>query len=221
MIDDSKYIFRDATIADIDFLVETVIQSEKSSANKCGMANLFGMSEVDFRHYLRKMFEEEIDGCELSVSSFIIVEYEGQAVATLGGFLEGGGEDQMPSSILKSNLLQYIMPASAMQIASENIQIAKELSIERQQGTYQFEYTYVLREHQGQMLMHFLIEKHFEKAEKLGVKKIQAHVFEGNKGVILIEQMMGFKIIKKIKAQNPRVLEFYPFDTLLLLEKEI
>ena len=109
-IDASKYIIRPAVLGDIDFLVETVIQAEKSSSGMCGMANYFEITEDELRNYIKLAFEEEVDGCELSVSSFLVVEYEGKVVAAMGGWLEGDNEDNMPSSLLKSNLLMYVIP---------------------------------------------------------------------------------------------------------------
>jgi GNAT superfamily N-acetyltransferase len=223
MIDGNKYIFRPATTSDIDFLVETVIQAEKSFTGACGLANYFGISEDELRGYLFQMFEEEIDGCEFSVTSFIVVEYEGQVVAAMGGWLEGDNEDEMPSSILKSNLIQYVMPIEAVLKAKENIPIIKELSIKRQESTYQLEYSYVLPEHQGQMLIQCLMKEHIKRAKSIGphVKTIQAHAFEGNKVIVLINKMMGFKMTGRVIATNPRILEFFPYDTMVLFEKEL
>ena len=110
MIDPNKYIIRSATVNDVDFLVETVIQAEKSSTGNCGLANYFDVTVAEIRDYLTKMFEEEVDGCEFSMSSFIVIEYEGEVVAAMGGWLEGDNEDEMPSALLKSNLLRIIMP---------------------------------------------------------------------------------------------------------------
>lgn len=223
MIDSGKYIFRPATVKDIPFLVETVIQAEKSNTGACGMANHFGISEEELKGYLTQIFEEEVDGCELSVSSFFVAEYEGRVVAAAGGWLEGDNEDGQPSAILKSNLIQYVMPKEVLLKARENVQIAKELSIEREQGTYQREFSYVMPEHQGQMLNQTIGEMHLERARSYvpPVKKIQAHVFSNNKVVVLSHKISGYRISKKVVSSNPRVLEFYPCDTMLLFEKEL
>lgn len=223
MIDADKYIIRHATVNDIDFLTETVIQAEKSSTGNCGLANYFGVTEAEMREYLKKMFEEEVDGCEFSVSSFMVVEYEGKVVAAMGGWLEGGNEDEMPSALLKSNLLMYIMPKETILKSQENVSITKDLSIEREWGTYQGEYSFVLPEHQGQFLLNDLIDAHVSRAKSYGskVKKMQAHVFESNKVVVLINKMMGFKIVQSFTSDNPRIREFFPYNTILLMEKEI
>ncbi len=223
MIDPSKYIIRPAAAKDIDFLVETVIQAEKSSTGVCGLANYFDVTESEMRDYLSQIFEEEVNGCELSLSSFIVVDYDGKAVAAMGGWLEGDNEDEMPSALLKSNILMYVLPKDKILKSQENIEITKELSIEREWGTYQGEYSYVLPEHQGQFLIQDLMEAHIARAKSLGpkVKKMQVHVFESNKIIILINKMMGFKTKNSFTSQHPRVKDFFPNNTLLLMERII
>lgn len=223
MIDPNKYIIRPATANDIDFLVETVIQAEKSSTGNCGLANYFDVTEEEMRDYLTKMFEEEVDGCEFSLSSFIVIEYEGKVVAAMGGWLEGDNEDEMPSSLLKSNLLMYVMPKEKIIKSQENAAITKELSIEREWRTYQLEYSYVIPEHQGQFLVQDLMTAHINKANNYNgeVKKMQAHAFEHNKVILLINKMMGFKITNRYMSDNPRIPEFYPYNVMVLLEKTL
>ena len=86
------------------------------------MAKLFELSEEQFRGYIAQMLEEEIDGCDFSISSFIIAEYEGKPVATFGGWIEGVNEDEMPSSLLKSNLIGYTIPLENIKKAQEKSQ---------------------------------------------------------------------------------------------------
>ncbi len=223
MIDANEYIIRPATINDIGFLVETVVQAEKSSTGNCGLANYFDVSESELRDYLTQIFNEEVDGCEFSVSSFIVIEYQEKVVAAMGGWLEGDNEDEMPSALLKSNLLMYVMPKEKILKSQENVIITKDLSIEREWGTYQGEYSYILPEHQGQFLMQDLLSAHVERAKGYGdkVKKMQVHVFEHNKVVLLNNKIMGFKATKRFTSDNPRILEFYPYNTIVLMEKEI
>ena len=72
MYNPDKLIIRPATLDDVEFIATTIIEAEKSSTDKIGPANYFGISESDYRNYLIQMLEEEIDGCELSISSFLI-----------------------------------------------------------------------------------------------------------------------------------------------------
>ena len=222
-IDANKYIIRPATLDDIDFLTETVLQAEKSSSGICGMAKYFEITEEELRGYIKQAFEEEVDGCELSVSSFIVVEYEGDVVAAMGGWIEGDNEGNMPSSLLKSNLLMYVMPRDKVLKSQKNAEVIKDLNVEKEMGAYQFEYSYVVPEHQGQFLIQDLIEAHLSRAksQSVQVKKAQAHAFEANKVILLINKMLGFKNAKRFVSNHPRILEFYPYNTIILFEKEL
>ena len=110
MFNPERLIIRPATLEDIDFVVTAIIESEKSSTDKIGPANYFEITEADYRRYLIQMLEEEIDGCEISISSFVVAEYEGEILAATGGWLEGDNEDGLPSSMIKSNLFAYFLP---------------------------------------------------------------------------------------------------------------
>lgn len=223
MLDGNKYIFRAATIDDVDFLAETVIQAEKSSTGMCGLANYFSVPENKMKSYIKQMFEEEVMGCELSISSFIVVEYDGKVIAAMGGWLEGDNEDGLPSSILKSNLLMYVIPKDLVLGAQKNADIVKDLTVEKEMGAYQLEYSYVVPEHRGQFLIQDLTEAHIARAKSHGsqVKKIQGHAFEANKVILMTNKLMGFKIVKRFVSNHPRILEFYPYNTIVLVEKYI
>lgn len=43
--DERKLVVREATLDDVDFIVTTIIEAEKSSINKIGSANYFEITE--------------------------------------------------------------------------------------------------------------------------------------------------------------------------------
>lgn len=221
MIDDSKYIIRKATLDDVDFLVTTIIEAEKSSTNNLGLANYFEVTEEELRQYLKDILEEEIDGCELSVSSFIVAEYEGQVVSTRGGWLEGHNEDEQPSAVLKSNLIQFHFPMEKVLNAQKKWEIVKDIQVEREWGTYQWEYSYTVPEHRGHHLVPRINEMHIQQAKELGAKKIQGHVFANNIKSIKAYERSGFEVVKRYTSSHPLTKDYYPDDTILLLEKEL
>ena len=221
MVDDSKYIIRKATLDDVDFLITTIIEAEKSSTNNIGLANYFEVTEEELRQYLKDILEEEVEGCELSVSSFIVAEYEGKVVSAKGGWLEGHNEDEQPSSVLKSNLIQYHLPMEKVLNAQNKWEIVKDIQIEREWGTYQWEYSYTVPEHRGHHLVPRINEMHILQAKNLGAKKIQGHVFAHNDKILKVYERGGFKVVKQYTSNHPLTKEYYPSNTILLLEKEL
>ncbi len=221
MIDENKLIIRPATLDDVEFLATVIIEAEKSSTAKNGTANYFELSENDYRKYLIEMLEEDINGCELSISSFVVAEYDGEVVGAMGGWKEGENEDCLSSAILKANLFQYIVPRENLMKGSEKNAIIKDLQIEREEGAYQFEFSYVKPEFRGCGIKQKLNAFHINQAIEKGAAKIQTHVYQSNEKSIKANMKSGFTIAKIFRSDNPRIKEFYPDNAMVLMEKEL
>lgn len=222
MIDDNKYIIRKATLDDVDFVVTVIVEAEKSMTNNLGLANFFDMTEDEIKKCLRSILEEEVDGCEFSLSSFFVAEYEGECVSALGGWLEGYYDD-MPSAIIKSNLVGYVFPKEKVLQTRGKSEIVKALQIEREMGTYQLEYSYTRDDHRGHRLIQRLMMAHLSYAKEISptVKKAQLHVFENNATIIKVHERSGYHIAKRFVSDNPLALQYYPYNVELLMEKDL
>lgn len=221
MFNPEKLIIRPATLDDVEFIATTIIEAEKSSTDKIGPANYFEVTEDDYRKYLIQMLEEEIDGCEISISSFVVAEYEGEIVAARGGWLEGDNEDHASSSMLKSNLFAYILPKENLMKGQCKYDIVKDIMIEREMGTYQLENSYTKVEFRGLHIMGLLDAYHIDIAIKKGVKKIQAHVSKENEKSLRACERSGFHVVRYYTSHHPQVKEYYPDDTMVLLERDL
>ena len=221
MIDDSKYIIRRATFDDIDFITKVIIEAEKSMTNNFGLANFFEMGEDEIEGYIKQILEEEVDGCEFSLSSFFVAEYEGETVSALGGWLEGYF-DEMPSEILKSNLVGFVFPKDKVLKTASKADIVRALQIPREMGTYQLEYSYTRDDHRGHRLIQRMMMAHLAYAKEIkpDIKKAQLHVFENNPTIIKVHERSGFHIAKRFVSDNPKALEYYPYNVELLMERD-
>lgn len=219
---DQTYTYRKATLADIDFIVEVIINAEKSMTNNLGLGSFFGLTEEEVISYLKEILSEEIDGCEFSISSFFVACYDNKAVAALGGWLEGH-DDEMPSALLKSNLIGTHFPIQSIIAAKDKLDIIKDIQIEREFGAYQLEYSYVDEHHRGKRLTNELMRIHLEHAKTLNpeVKKAQLHVFENNKIIIGVHEKSGFAISKRFESNNPEITNYLPHNVKLLMEKPL
>ena len=221
MFNPERLIIRPATLEDIDFVVTTIIEAEKSSTDKIGPANYFEISEDDYRKYLIQMLEEEIDGCEISINNFVVAEFEGEIVAARGGWLEGDNEEGSSSSMIKSNLFAYFLPKENLMKGLSKYDIVKGLMIEREMGSYQLEYSYTKPEFRGYHIMAMLDAYHIKKAKEKGAKKIQVHVSKENTKALKARERSGFHSVGYFTSSHPQVKEYYPDDTIVLFEKEI
>lgn len=216
-----KLIIRPATLDDVEFLATTIIEAEKSSTDKIGPANYFEVSEEDYRKYLIQMLEEEIDGCEISISSFVVAEYDGEVVAARGGWLEGDNEDHASSSLLKSNMFAYYLPKENLIKGQSKYDIVKDIMIERDMGTYQFENSYTRPDFRGYHIMAELDNWHIKRAAEMGAKKVQVVVCKDNEKALKARQRTGFRTVKTFTSHHPLIRDYYPDDTLLLMERDI
>lgn len=212
---------RRATLDDVDFLVDTIVAAEKSGTDNFGLAKLFELSEGEMRTYIKAMLEEEIDGCEFSVSSFLVADHHGKAVSAFAGWVEGQNEDELPSSILKSNLVGYCLPVENVKKSQSKSDIVRPLQIEREEGTYQLEYSYTLPEYRGRGILGSIIEAHEKEAISNNVKKLQVHVFDNNPSAIKSYEKKGFKTTKRYESTYPDTSMFFPSNVELLMEKEL
>src|ERR1035437_9586730 len=121
------YTFRDATKDDVDFIVEAIIEAEKSGSRILSYSRVFNLSEKELKSIFRLMLLEEIYGCEFSISSYIVAETENIVVGTIGAWVE---RKEQPSFMIKSNLLMFFLPESSILYASKAAKITSELIID-------------------------------------------------------------------------------------------
>lgn len=214
-------IIRRATLDDIEFLTDTIVAAEKSGTDNFGLARLFELSENKMRNCIKAMLDEEIDGCEFSVSSFIVAEANGQVVSAFAGWVEGHNEDELPSAILKSNLVGYCLPVDNVKRSQNKADIVRPLQIEREEGTYQLEYSYTLPEYRGKGILGLIIEAHEQEAVAKGVKKMQVHVFDNNPVAIKSYEKKKFKVTNRFESVHPETSHYFPSNVEFLMEKEL
>ena len=219
---DQEYVIKKATIKDVDFLADVIIGAEKSFTENLGLAKFFELSEEKVKELIIAMLEEEVDGCDFSISSFFIAWYGDKPVGALGGWIEGY-YDGMSSNLLKSNLISHVFPRENVIKAHAKMEIIKEmLHIERPMGTYQLEYVYVDADHRGKRITQQLMDVHLAYAKQLdpNVTKAQLSCFENNESIIKAHERNGYVRMKRYVCDNEEILKYLPFNVKVLLEKQ-
>ena len=216
MNDNSK--IRLAGLNDIDFIVEAIIEAEKSGTDHCGFSTSFGLSEEETKSYLRGMLEEEIDGCEFSLDSFLIYEIDGTPVAAVAGWIEGDNSSDQPSSILKSNLIGYYLPKKNIEVAASLSQYINDLQIERTKGTLQIEYVYCRADYRGKGITKSLIQSHIN---KFNVEFAEVQVFGNNENAMALYQKLGFIVKSESVSNLPDIIDYFPSNKKILFNKKI
>lgn len=205
---------RTATLDDIDFVVETIINAEKYGTDTCGFANTFGLSINEAEMIIKQMLEEEIDGCEFSIDSFHILEVSGKPVAAIAAWIEGQNSSDQPSSILKSNLISFIMPKDKINHASTMASAISGIQIDRTENSLQFEYGYCRPEYRG----HGFISKLFiDCIEKSDAHIIELQTFGEDTPAIRLYKKLGFVITKKFVSDDPETIKYFPSNKKVLM----
>lgn len=219
---EKEYSIRKATMNEVSFIADVIIEAEKSMTNNLGLATLFEINEEKVKDLIISMLKEEIDGCEFSISSFFVAFYQDEPVAALGGWLECY-YDNVPSSILKSSLIGATFPLENIVKAKNKTAIIKDIQIVRENGAYQLEYSFVNNEHRGKRLTQELMKVHLDYAKKLdqNVKKAQLQVFENNEIITKVHEMSGFIVVKRFISSNKETLNYLPYNVKLLMEKNL
>lgn len=212
-----EYIVRPATLKDIEFIIETIVQAEKGGTDKFSLSTLFNLSEHEVRFYLKNILEEEIDGCEFSLSSFLVAEYDGECVAAVGGWIEGDNEDGQSSAVLKANLIGFHFPPQSLVFANGKSEIINDIKIDRIWNSCQIEYVFVDSNHRGNNLAGKLIHAHIENANKCTTCYIQ--LFSNNEVAINSYKKMGFKIEETFLSKNVEIEFYLPFSQKIVMKK--
>lgn len=217
----SKITYRMATVQDIPFLVDTIIEAEKSGTDILSYTTIFGLSEFQTREFISKMLAEEIDGCELSISSFLLAEVDGQTAGAVAAWLEGVGGT--PSSLLKGNLLNYTLPKSVLKKARGVNSIIKTLYIENIYNTIQIGLVYVEANHRGQNIVSLLIDKQINNLVQLNTHPEAAYVqvFGGNDVAIRAYEKAGFRKTMTKDSNDEEILKYMPANTKILMKREL
>ncbi|HQW92963.1 MAG TPA: hypothetical protein PKY28_07670 [Ferruginibacter sp.] len=216
----NEYLIRKAGPEDIPFLADVVIASEKGMSDRLSFTTLFNKPEAEARELIIQMFEEEVDGCELSLSSFIVTEFEGKPISGSGAWIEGFNGN-MPSGILKSNLISYTFGKESIAYLKTKSHIVKDLQIDREPMTLQLEYFHIKDEHLGKGLDAALMDRIEQNAlaEYPALKKVQCQIFKNSVFSIKILLRHGFKIVKSYRSDNGDIFDYLPYNEKLLMEK--
>ncbi len=214
-------VIRKAIEDDIDFIIKTIIESQKSGTGEISFCRIYSLSEEELRANLRKILSEDLDGIvghELCLSSFLIQEINGERAGAQGSWIEG--IDGMPSSIIKTNLLLKFLGRQKFEKAVAKFEIIKELNFDREDGTIQLEYFYVEDKfrYKGVFVKLLLAQIKRHMASNQNISKVQSILFKDNDRSYKAALRLGFEIVEEKIALNKEILNVYPHDTRILME---
>jgi ribosomal protein S18 acetylase RimI-like enzyme len=208
-----EYTFRNATKDDVDFIVEAIIEAEKSGSRILSYSRVFNLNEKELISIFRLMLLEEIDGCEFSISSYIVAETENKVVGTIGAWVE---RKEQPSFMIKSNLLMFFLPESSKLYANNASKITSELIIGHVVDALSLAVVYISPAHRGNNLFQLLTDEHIKRNE--GIKELSVQVMANNLYAIRSYERFGFRKVFVVKSDNEKIKQYLPYDKKILMK---
>ncbi len=147
---------RRAENRDLDFIVESIVESEKSGTDILSWQRILNLSEFEVLSLIKSTLEEEIVGQEWHLPHFWIAEDSHGYVGALSSWIEA--IDGTASGILKTQVIYYLVP-EAWNANLEKLTLVQKLNIPRLPLALQLEHIYIRSEHRGKGLGSLMIEK--------------------------------------------------------------
>ncbi len=212
---------RKATIDDIPFLVDSIIEAEKGGTGILSYSTVFGLTPDESKKYIKNMLLEEVDGCELSISSYLVAEKEGQLVGAVGAWIEGN--EGIPSSVLKGNLLKFTLPKICIEKALSLNNLVKDIHIENINNTIQVGIVYVSQSYRGLGLANILIEEQIKSLLQISPEIVQCYlqVFGDNNAAIKAYEKLHFKKITERRSENNLIVKYFPSASKVLMKRQL
>jgi GNAT superfamily N-acetyltransferase len=217
----SKTHVRLASEADVEFIIETIIEAEKSGTQTISYCHIFGLKEEEFRKILHNIIDEDYDGQEFCKSGYMVAEVDGQLAGAACGWIEG--ETGLESNIIKANLLHHFLQPEELQNATRWSGILEKLHIPREKNTLQLESIYVREGFRGKGIISMVLTEQMKRLRKIhpSVSKAQIILADSNKSALTAYSKLGFELFQKRSTQDVNVLRILPCDTKILLEKKL
>jgi GNAT superfamily N-acetyltransferase len=211
-------VIRQALPSDFEFIIETIIEADKSGTPVISACNILNVPEEEYKSILKDILNENIEGQEYSLSGFLVAELNGEIIGALGAWVEGAVG--VSSYILYSNILLNFIEKEKIPGILQKFRITKDLSFRRETGAIQLEYGYVKEKYRRQgVYTRLMIEsvKRFYPENK-GIPKVQGICFRANYKSLNAGLKLGFEIAESKISDNEELKKIFPHNEKVLIE---
>jgi ribosomal protein S18 acetylase RimI-like enzyme len=216
-----SFNFRQAGISDKNFVINAIIEAEKSGTDVISYCAIFRLSEEELRELLGKILDEHLAGQELYLPGFLVAETGGEAIATMSAWIEK--EEGMSSNMIKSNLFMYFLDRNKLLSSMAAIEAVNEVNIDRTEGALQIECVYTHPGHRGKGIAAQLIDEQIKWKREKGntFSKVQIALMGNNQAAIRAYEKAGFCQSQSKSTDNPVLIDLLSCDTKILMERII
>ncbi len=217
----NNLIINSATVDDIDFIIEAIIESDKSSTNVISACNIFCMSEEEYRSVLKQILLEDFPNSEYSLGGFQVARVDGQKVGALCSWVENA--DGISNAIIKSSLLMNFIEKEKLVSTGKKLEIINGMSFERQPNCIQIEYGYVIASRRRKKIFTQLILSSLKKHVNFetGVTNVETVLFEKNINSFDAFAKLQFKVKQKKMVADLDAYNIFPYNAKVLMNIEL
>jgi len=213
-----KLKFRYATPEDVDFVIECIIEAEKSGTETINTCRIFNLSEQEWKKILKKILLEDIPDYDFWLSNYLIAELDGRPVCAQGAWLEGGSG--AASSVIKTSMLVENIPKEKFVLDPQKIKFVKALSMKRDAGMIQLEHAYTIPELRRRGIHTQTVLENMKRTydQNPSAKMIQTIFFKDNCNTYNECKKLGYKAVEEKGVDNPDILKIFAYDTRIKMD---
>lgn len=213
--------FRKAVKEDIPFLVESIIEAEKSGTDYTVYEKLLNINKEKMKDFICFSLNSGIKGCELSIESHMVCEVEGRYAGSIAFWVEGLNE--LFSANIKANLIHFYFKKQLPDDLSKKFELLSEIEIKRTAENLQIESIYIRNEYRGNRLVadiiDYAVNEYKKKYRNLNKAQIISVIEnESSKRSFL---NAGFSVVLTKETNSMEILNLFPGTGKILWEKEI
>jgi hypothetical protein len=212
--------FRRATLQDIEFLTEAILEAERSGTPRAMYESVFGLSEAEVRAMIGAILALDVPGSEFCCGNFLLALDHRTPVGALATWVEG---EAGSSNLVRATLLAEQLGADRWTRAQTALRLVAEIEIVRDAGALQIESIFVPAAQRGRritaaMIAHARAEYHRTHAtvRRAQVLTTLENVASGN-----ALQHAGFNVKRRTLSTNGEIRRWFPGSGRLLWERDL
>ncbi len=202
---------------DIDFIIEAIIESEKSGSQVISTCKVFGINEEEYKNILREILKENIGDYEYDLSGYLIAKQNDEYIGASGSWIEY--RDGISSGLIKTSMLTQYLGKDRIEKMNKNIHLISALTLTRENLTFQLEHVYIREKFRKQGMFSILIKENIKRnLLRFPFTKVQTILFKDNFTSFYAHLKLGFIEIETKVAEDNTVLDFFPYNSKTLME---
>ena len=216
---DDGLILRIGKEKDIPFLAKTIREAEASGGPRSTYGVLFEMQPERTEEKLKDLLEEDLEGCEMGFSNFVVVtDQDGAPVGACAAWIEGDGN--AASGFLRGQMLSYAFGPERWKAAQDGLRALSEVHPARTTGALQMESFYVDPVMRGRGLVQRMIAEHFARFDgQFSVAEIQ--MANHNRAARRSYEKAGFVLANELITDAPLLRAILGTNGMLLMQKRL